>query len=658
MKKRVFASLLALALTLALLPAPTARALGAFADVTDTTAARNVEVLRLMGVLEGDGNGMFRPQSALTRAEFCKMAIELQGRGNEVVRYRSRTIFPDVRTTHWATGYINLASTPAGEKTPALLHGFPDGSFRPDQDISYGEAVAVLARVLGYSDADSGAIWPQGYLDLGASVGLTRGLSLSGGAVISRAQAAQLFVNALGCKNKSGDTLMKLGDEVTLLSVDLARGVLRTTDGKTSPKETEMAVPMASTVLNGLKGRIVFNEKEKAVTFLPSAAASGNNVVADAVIVVTENGSVAGFDALTGNVTDYSIYKNGVRVTAKQLKRYDVATYNAETNTVIVTDTRVQAYYEDCDPSPREPVTITMLNQAFSVVTTARQSMAAFKPGQELVFLLTADGRIAGAVPSGTPGASGNAYAYVDASGKTSLICGMSLIPLTVTFKDTDMVGQIWEGRFGSNAPVIHVERINGGVRGDLDVSAKRLGINKLADNVMIVGDGKVLSPGELTSALIPSSEIRFARANDAGLVDLVVLGTSSDVIFGRVKVWTDTETGESFMNIENPSGTTKDSNYTYEANTGDFAETKINRSGNFYDFVLLKRLEGASASAWIGDTAVNYGGRTYSVPSDVIIYNLDSGTWFKDIETAKRYGGTMNLYVKDSVVRAIEVKG
>ena len=72
---------------------------------------------------------------------------------------------------------------------------------------------------------------------------------------------------------------------------------------------------------------------------------------------------------------------------------------------------------------------------------------------------------------------------------------------------------------------------------------------------------------------------------------------------------------------------------------------------------VTLTKLADVPASAWIGDTAVNYGGQTYTVPSDVICYNRDAGTWFADLAAAKAYGGTMDLYVKDDVVRAIEVR-
>ena len=108
MKKRVFSLLLALVLTLSAAAIP-ASAAESFSDVTDKKTAQNVEVLRLLGVIEGNGAGQFNPSGLLTRAEFCKMVVVLMGKGSDAMRYKTVTIFPDVRATHWAAGYINLA---------------------------------------------------------------------------------------------------------------------------------------------------------------------------------------------------------------------------------------------------------------------------------------------------------------------------------------------------------------------------------------------------------------------------------------------------------------------------------------------------------------------------------------------------------------------
>ena len=38
--------------------------------------------------------------------------------------------------------------------------------------------------------------------------------------------------------------------------------------------------------------------------------------------------------------------------------------------------------------------------------------------------------------------------------------------------------------------------------------------------------------------------------------------------------------------------------------------------------------------------------------------HNADTGKWMEDLDAAKNYGGTMNLYAYDGVIRIVEVKG
>ena len=94
-----------------------------------------------------------------------------------------------------------------------------------------------------------------------------------------------------------------------------------------------------------------------------------------------------------------------------------------------------------------------------------------------------------------------------------------------------------------------------------------------------------------------------------------------------------------------------------YIARVGDFVEA-VEKDGKFTPITVLTKLEKVAGSSWIGTGAVNYGGRTYTVPSDVLCWNRDGGSWLDGgAEAALAYGGTMNLYVKDGIVRVIEVR-
>ena len=100
------------------------------------------------------------------------------------------------------------AQAPAPTQTPSppapLISGIGDGRFLPDSQLTYAQAVTILIRVLGYSSNKVGAVWPDGYLNLAQSIGLTEGISAGPNDPIDRAQAAQLFVNALSCETGDG----------------------------------------------------------------------------------------------------------------------------------------------------------------------------------------------------------------------------------------------------------------------------------------------------------------------------------------------------------------------------------------------------------------------------------------------------------------------
>ena len=111
--RRFLSGLLTAALVVGLLVLPPASAAGTsgFTDIADARTADAAEMLRLLGVVDGTGGTSFKPGGTLTRAEFCKMTVEIMGRGDEEPAQRSRTIFTDVGPTYWARGYVNLASS-------------------------------------------------------------------------------------------------------------------------------------------------------------------------------------------------------------------------------------------------------------------------------------------------------------------------------------------------------------------------------------------------------------------------------------------------------------------------------------------------------------------------------------------------------------------
>ena len=679
MKKRVFSALLALVLTLSAVVLP-ASAAGSFSDVSDKKTAQNVEVLRLLGVVEGNGIGQFNPYAQLTRAEFCKMLVTLMG-SSDVLRYKTVTIFPDVRASHWAARYVNYAVR--GEK---LLAGLPDGTFQPDRAISYGEAVTILMRLLRTdADAASGGIWPEGYIDLAKASGVSAGVELAGGAAISRAQAAQLFVNVLGAKatssstDKDGETSTTTGvynpancvsrERVTLIALN--GNTARVSGGKKN--SYDLVRPSSATVLNGLKGDLLLDADGKVLTFVPVVSSTTGAAVSNAAVILSADKSTVGISALTGGRTDFAVYRNGVLSSVSALRRNDVVTYDASSNTLYACDTRVAVYYEACDPSPSAPSSITVLNGTqFTVLPTAQESLSKFKPGKTMTLLLTSDGSVAGAVDSENS-ARANAVGIVDSQGVLQMFCGSTMITIKGTYSEYS--GKL-VGISASKDKQVSLSAKSGGASGNLDVREGTLGSRKLADNALIYVDGELKSLSELTEVIIPQSQIIYARTNSSGQIDLIALSSTGDgsTLYGRVSVYTETtpEVKDESGNVTVPAETTTkisvDVNGTtygpytsgYGVRSGDFVAFKVNSGKTgFSQMLTLDKFSKVSTSAWVGTTAINYGGRTYNVSSGVLIWNRDGQSWFTGgVDAAISYGGTMNLYVKDGIVRAIEIGG
>ena len=658
MKKRILTWLLAVGMLASLLTVPAGAANATrFSDVADNYTATAIETLRLMGVLDGYSDGTFRPNAALTRAQFCKMAVYAMDGGSELGRYSTVTIFPDVKPSFWASSYINMAAK------KSIIAGFADGKFKPNQTVTAGQAVTILMRGLGYKDENMGGVWPQGYMAEAKTCGLLKSTGITSAySALTRGQAAKLFLNLFEAKRGTGEGAVVLFNysvgekEVYLTALDAGKGTM--TAGGTL---YDMAHPVTSTSLIGSKGKVVLNGDGEILTFLPVTGGSG---ISNAAVIIGANGSALGLDSLTGG-SGYTIYKNGSPASAADLKKYDVATYSAATNSVVVCDTKVSVYYEDCTPSPSNPTTITVLGTELNVLPTAVESLSQFKPGQQMILLLTADGQVAGAVAPNTSGTRSNALAVVDGSGGMQLICGSTLVKINGSGSGYEnSVVSVTSIKSGGKA-ALSLRAVSGKVSGDLDVQAGTLGGKKLAANAMIFDGGKQVALAELSKSGVRASQISYARTNWAGEVDLIVLNNSQsdNEIYGRAIIGTGKdEDGEEFRTITIVYGNDKKTEAIKSGNnvsTGTFVAVKLNKAGTmFTSFDTMSKLSNISSGAWIGKTAVNYGGRTYEVPSDVQCYNADTGKWMEDLDAAKNYGGTMNLYAYDGVIRIVEVRG
>lgn len=274
--KRALALSLALAAALALTPPASA---ARFQDVQDQQTALAADVLSALGVVSGTGDGQFSPDGRLTRAQLCKMAIEVLGMGNQAKSQAYRTIFSDMGSTHWARGYVNLAATteiPEGSKSRLML-GLGNGQFGPDREVTYQEAVTLALRILGYSE-EANRTWPHGALAAATRLGLDQDLDISNPAgPITRAQTALLFYRTLATPSKGSEEpfAARLGTLVegsvvlaTDATINNQSGWVITAQGDASASYPA-AAPVDQSLL-GLRGWALLDKEGRFVTLLPN----------------------------------------------------------------------------------------------------------------------------------------------------------------------------------------------------------------------------------------------------------------------------------------------------------------------------------------------------------------------------------------------------
>ena len=107
-----------------------------------------VATLNNAGVITDSSNGYFRPNEAITRAELAAMLAkfsETTGAAN---------YFNDVSAKYWAANAIAICAK------LGWINGYPDGTFRPDRNVTRAELMAMINRATGRAPKSADAFLP------------------------------------------------------------------------------------------------------------------------------------------------------------------------------------------------------------------------------------------------------------------------------------------------------------------------------------------------------------------------------------------------------------------------------------------------------------------------------------------------------------------
>ncbi|MCF2944658.1 S-layer homology domain-containing protein [Paenibacillus tarimensis] len=151
-----------------------------FTDITGHWASSAISRAAQLGIVNGYSDGSFRPNQSTTRAEFVVMAARAFNWETDA----STKKFKDAgKVPDWAAAAVSAAV----EK--GLISGYPDGTFRPKNELTREELAVIMAKLLklntkqegslNFRDADHINQWAKPYVAAMVEAGLMNGVGNS-----------------------------------------------------------------------------------------------------------------------------------------------------------------------------------------------------------------------------------------------------------------------------------------------------------------------------------------------------------------------------------------------------------------------------------------------------------------------------------------------
>ncbi len=149
-----------------------------FFDITQHWAKNDIELLNAAGVVQGRGNGLFEPESYITRAEFSAILA----RAFELAPIYYEGQFSDVKKHNWYAGVVAVVTK------HGIAHGTSETTFSPELPITREEMAAMIMRAYrktgaqtngigsGYADAAEISAWALSDVREANALGLLYGL--------------------------------------------------------------------------------------------------------------------------------------------------------------------------------------------------------------------------------------------------------------------------------------------------------------------------------------------------------------------------------------------------------------------------------------------------------------------------------------------------
>lgn len=484
MRKRAGSLMLALCLLLALCPMCFSNA-----SAAESTTIDDLEIVRALGIIQGDESGNLNLSANVTRAEFTKMTVAASSYRDTIGEGTGYSLFKDVKSDYWASEYIKTAVE------EGWFVGYTDGTFRPNNTITLAEAATTLLRLLGYDSSSLAGSFPTAQMTKAKSIGLLDNITGTASTALTRSDCVTLFYNLMVTENSSGTYYLN--------SLEPSQNLV-SSDGEIS---------LVALVNENMTGPIqASSDWQSGLPFTASNA---------------------------------TYYRNGQEVTASTIQTNDVLYYSQSMRTVWAFSNKVSGTITAVSPSASDPSSVTVAGQTYSIDTASAaydlSSLGEFQVGSVVTLLLGRDGGVAFAVSTSSTSSSNLGVivstgdsTFTDSSGQTYTSDAITILGLD----GSTYVYQNEKGTSYSNGNVVRVtvtssgttiQTISGGsISGKVNSAGTYLGSTAFADDVQIMDvydeSGKVISTSRLAGATISSSDVSYVSTNSSGEINVLIL--------------------------------------------------------------------------------------------------------------------------------------
>lgn len=496
--------------------------------VTPATAAYTLpdnatieRVIKSTKIMIGDENGNMNLSGSVTRAEFAKLLIAASSYKDSVGAGSGLSPFKDVKSTHWASGYIKTA-VDAG-----WVIGYLDGTYRPGNIVLLEEAASAILKLLGYGPSDYIGAYPNAQISKFTVLRLATGLSAKQGSPLTRGECMIIFYNLLSAEQKSG---MIYG--------------------------ASLGYPIDS------DGYFDYDTYIKSKMEGPFVLTSGTLV------------SVLPFSAENAKV-----YRNGKAEEALSASLYDVYYYNEISEEIWIYSNRVVGMLSDITPNKVSPSSVMVGGNNYSLGTdNAKRKVStsgSFAGGDTVALLLGMNGEVVDIIDAGLIDATYYGMLMSVELATYSTGTNQSTADYIATVACTDGVIRqcTVTGNFISEWTLVsisysdakpEVKRLSlRALKGTVNAAATKLGDYAFATNIEIMelsgkGEWTTLYPNRLSNADL-SDGIEYYLLNEKNEIAVLILKNITGDMYSYGVI---TSIAENRVTLE--TGETRVTNRTY----------------------------------------------------------------------------------------------